>query len=53
MKTLDAVKDINTELLRIRRLTYFGRVSRMPAERFPHIALFERTEGSVGGVAQW
>ena len=52
MKTLDAVKDI-TELLRIRRLTYFGHVSRMPAERFPHIALFGRTEGSVGGVAQW
>jgi len=42
MKTLDIDKDI-IELLRIRRPTYFGHVSRMPAERFP---LFGRTEGS-------
>jgi len=45
MKTLDTDKDI-TELLRIRRLTDFGHVSLMPAERFPRIALFGRTEGS-------
>jgi len=45
MKTLDIDKDI-IELLRIRRPTYFGHVCRMPAERFPHIALFGRTEGS-------
>jgi len=45
MKTLDIDKDIN-ELLRIRRLTYFGHVSCIPAERFPHIALFGCTEGS-------
>jgi len=47
MKTLDISLDKHIiEILRIRRLTYFGHVSHMPAERFPHIALFGRTKGS-------
>ena len=43
MKALDIDSDI-TKLLRIRRLSYFGHVSRMSAERLAYIALCGRTE---------
>jgi len=45
MKALDIDTDI-TKLLQIRRLSYFGYVSRTSAGRLPYIALFGRTEES-------
>jgi len=45
MNALDIDADV-VELLQKRRLTYFGHVSRMQAERYPHILLHGHISGS-------
>ena len=44
LKELDIEKDI-VQVLQTRRLTYFGHVNRMQAERYPHVLLHGYTHG--------
>jgi len=52
MNTLNADTDI-VELIRMHRLTYFGHISRMQPDKYPHILLHGHIDESRPKGRQW